>query len=367
MNLVPGKKMDRGMQLFKTKNFIRKIKNADSYAHFKAKFFKNIKLVDGIEVIGKYAFSYCKNLKTVIIPNSVIRIEGNAFCFCTNLKEIVLPEDLEYIGKGAFLECQSLKKIIIPKNIRKILESTFNGCENLEEVILPEDLEYIGERAFFKCKKLKRIVIPKSVKKIDTEAFYICSDNLEIYDEATNARFINDINYSYDKDKTIDEIIIDLCSKYNIVKEKLLLLAIIRLWPNYCEKLNYEDEYNSLIKYVKDNFISLGKNQKRICVSLEKNNKNIYNNSTISKEQLIPWYATYNPDFIIPINTEYSDDNDVKNIEKSPKHNQNLNITDEKYEFDEKGDLWIKEENGQGNDLMPSKFKEEFKVLVKKL
>lgn len=321
MNLVPGKKMDRGMQLFKTKKFYKKIKNADSYTHFKAKFFKNIKLVDGIEVIGKYAFSYCKNLKTVIIPNSVIRIEGNAFCFCTNLKEIVLPEDLEYIG----------------------------------------------ERAFFKCKKLKRIVIPKSVKKIDTEAFYICSDNLEIYDEATNARFINDINYSYDKDKTIDEIIIDLCSKYNIVKEKLLLLASIRLWPNYCEKLNYDDEYNSLIKYAKDNLISLGKNEKGVWVSLKKDKKNIYNNSTSSNEKLIPWYAPYNPDFVIPINTQYSEDNNIKNIEKSLKHNQNLNITDKKYEFDEKGDLWIKGENGQGNGLMPSKFKEEMKKLVKKL
>ncbi len=285
MNLISSKEINKENKPLKTKKFLKEIKSADENKYSNAKFLKNIKLKDGIEIIGEYAFYYCKNLKTVELPDSVREIKDDAFAFCTKLEEIVLPEELEYIGSGAFYDCQSLKKIIIPKNIKKIMDSTFEDCKNLEEVILPEGLEYIGSEAFFCCEKLKRIVIPQSIKTIGTEVFANCSDNLEIYDQVTNMRFINDINYNYDKDKSIDEIIIDLCSKYDIVKEKLLFLARLRLWTDYYEKLNYDDEYNSFINYCKNNLFA----------SLQKHNsipKKTIDTNSISgeKNSFVPWY-----------------------------------------------------------------------------
>lgn len=232
------------------------------------------------------------------------------------------------------------KKIIIPKNIRKILEATFGQCQNLEEVILPQGLKYIGENAFFGCEKLKRIVIPKSVKKIDLGAFSLCSDNLEIYDQETNMRFINDINYNYSKDKSIDEIILDLCSKYDIVKEKLLFLARLRLFPKYYEKLNYEDEYNSFINYCKNNLF--GSLEKANFESQKRINSNSINDQ---KKDLVPWYASYIPGFIIPMDAEADTlDNNVPRciselVDEETLLLEKLGITKDKYGYWKDGDI----------------------------
>ncbi len=247
-----GKRTFYGCESLKRIVIPKNVKEIDLAAFKDCENLEEIVLPEELECIGESAFSNCKGLKRIVIPRSVEKICDRAFINCKNIEEIVLSEALKIIGEYAFTGCANIKRITIPRNVKKICDGAFENCEKLEEIVLPEELDFIGEWAFSNCKSLKRIVIPKNVKKINQNTFAIC-ENLEIYDQETNTRFIYDINYDFDKGKSIDEIIIELCSKHNIIKEKLLLLASIRLGINSDTKLNYEYEYTSFINYCNNN------------------------------------------------------------------------------------------------------------------
>ena len=139
---------------------------------------KEVKLHNGLEIIGYRAFGSCYMLKTIEIPSSVKRIGESAFNFCNCLEEVKLHNGVEVIGGSAFYGCRSLKTIEIPSSVKRIGEKVFFSCRNLEEIKLHNGLEEIGSDAFYGCNSLKTIEIPSSVKRIGAKVFFSC-ENLE--------------------------------------------------------------------------------------------------------------------------------------------------------------------------------------------
>lgn len=65
-------------------------------------------------------------LEQVELPSTLKRIEYNAFEKCQKLREIRLPEGLEVIGKWAF-ENSGLTSIRLPPALREVREAAFYG------------------------------------------------------------------------------------------------------------------------------------------------------------------------------------------------------------------------------------------------
>ncbi len=169
-------------------------------------FLKEVKIEDGIKVLGRGMFNRCVSLEKVSLPESLITIPESAFEYCFSLQNINLPSGLKRIGYsafgncqilelfsipqtvnnigiGAFRNCYALKEITIPNGVVGISDSTFYDATNLEKVILPENLAYIMDSAFHGCGHI-HIKIPQSVIYIASNAFSQCNDysyeNLQI-------------------------------------------------------------------------------------------------------------------------------------------------------------------------------------------
>ena len=84
----------------------------------------NIKLNNGITVIGSNSLSNCNSLKNIVIPDSVLSIGEYALSGCSSLKDITIPNTVEYIGNAALSSCSSLETITIPFVGNKRYESS---------------------------------------------------------------------------------------------------------------------------------------------------------------------------------------------------------------------------------------------------
>ncbi|MDE7456904.1 MAG: leucine-rich repeat domain-containing protein [Prevotella sp.] len=168
----------------------------------------NVKLPEGVKIIGQYAFRGTQ-LLNIDIPSSVTYIGQYAF-YQTRVKSVNFKKDseLQYIGYYAFLGCTSLEEFIMPNTVTQlgsrndnynsdydtsILSECTNlkkvhfsdaltvleqyvcyNCRNLEEVHLPKNVTAIRDLAFYNCEKLKHIELPSTLKRIDYNAFYNC-------------------------------------------------------------------------------------------------------------------------------------------------------------------------------------------------
>ena len=108
------------------------------------------------------------------IPDSVIEIVSNAFEGCHSLKCIELTDNLNKIGSGAFQDCISLQTIEIPNSVIELGSSAFEGCSALQEIEIPNSISYISYSTFSGCSSLQSIDIPNSVKNIGFNAFKGC-------------------------------------------------------------------------------------------------------------------------------------------------------------------------------------------------
>ena len=108
------------------------------------------------------------------IPDSVIEIVSNAFEGCHSLKCIELTDNVIRIGSGAFRNCISLQTIEIPNSVIELGSSVFEGCSALQEIEIPNSISYISYSTFENCSSLQSIDIPNSVKNIGFNAFKGC-------------------------------------------------------------------------------------------------------------------------------------------------------------------------------------------------
>ena len=108
------------------------------------------------------------------IPNSVIEIVSNAFEGCHSLKCIELTDNVIKIGSGAFQNCISLQTIEIPNSVIELCSSAFEGCSALQEIEIPNSISLINDSIFSGCSSLQSIDIPNSVRNIGFNAFKDC-------------------------------------------------------------------------------------------------------------------------------------------------------------------------------------------------
>ena len=141
---------------------------------------KDVRIPDGITVIGESAFQGMNNIESVYLPEGVEIISEGAFSGCKNLQAIHIPESLETIDREAFNGCIGLNNIVFPHSIRNIEAGAFIGCTSLEAVQLPSEIELLPWRIFEGCTSLKYIIIPKKVKTIEDYAFAECTSLEEI-------------------------------------------------------------------------------------------------------------------------------------------------------------------------------------------
>lgn len=104
-------------------------------------------------------------------------IPANIFTNAVNLKEIKLPEGLKIIGAFAFKGCKNLSKVQIPDSVEEINSKAFYGCLKMEDIQLNHNsnLLSIGNQAFTTGSLLKDLTIPTTVTNISGEAFLGCT------------------------------------------------------------------------------------------------------------------------------------------------------------------------------------------------
>lgn len=166
---------------------------------------RDLKMPDGLEIIGHWAFNDCGKLESIPIPNGVKTIESFAILDCKRINEIVIPKSVDKIGGGAFAGCVNIRNVsvdggnenycaengilftkdkkaivccpsasgnlAIPNGTEEIAENAFYACDSLVSVKVPDSVAKIGEAAFYRCLKLEKIVLPKNLKTISKSTF----------------------------------------------------------------------------------------------------------------------------------------------------------------------------------------------------
>ncbi|KAL3937448.1 MAG: hypothetical protein SGBAC_007459 [Bacillariaceae sp.] len=142
-----------------------------------------VKLPQGLLVIGESAFMFCPSLQLVEFPDSLQEIRAHAFEYCTNLSsdcdENVLdfPEGIRVIGDQAFaMSCQDVDYLQLPSTLNALGRGSFSHLSSLVSVGLHEEgkLERIGDYAFYGAHALRNIVIPSTVTYVGRWAFGKC-------------------------------------------------------------------------------------------------------------------------------------------------------------------------------------------------
>ena len=148
---------------------------------------KDVRIPDGITVIGESAFQGMNNIETVYIPEGAELISEGAFSGCKNLHTVHIPDSIETIDREAFNGCVGLKDINFPDSIKNIEAGAFIGCTSLEAVHLPHELRLLPWRIFEGCTGLKYIFIPRKIKTIEDFAFAECTNLEEIKFESLHS------------------------------------------------------------------------------------------------------------------------------------------------------------------------------------
>jgi len=173
-----------------------KIKDLDPNTNFKIiQKFKDvvteIKIPEGVTIIGYLAFTECSSLTSVTIPNSVTSIGKDAFSYCPRLTSVTFGNRLTSIGDNAFQGCSDLTSITIPDSVTSIGDMAFSHCSNLTSVTIGNGVTSIGRFAFTSCSRLTSITIGNSVKSIGSGVFSGCSNltSITIPDSVTSIEY----------------------------------------------------------------------------------------------------------------------------------------------------------------------------------
>lgn len=139
---------------------------------------EKVVIAEGIRYIADGAFANCSELQYVIFPSTIKEISsskwrgiGEGAFSCTKIKEVRLPEGLSVLGSKTFYCCYLLDKVDFPDSLREIGAFAFSLCRNLKEVHFNDGLVKIGCNAFGWCDSIQEVVLPVSVNSIGSQAF----------------------------------------------------------------------------------------------------------------------------------------------------------------------------------------------------
>ena len=120
---------------------------------------EEVKLGDGVKLIGDYAFYECYKLKSVEIPAGVTGIGTYAFNGCDSLKSIRIPAGVTKLGMLAFSGCIGLTSVEFDKEsqLTSMESFAFSNCSSLAAIHIPASVTSIGDYALSGCHALAAI------------------------------------------------------------------------------------------------------------------------------------------------------------------------------------------------------------------
>ena len=89
-------------------------------------------------------------LQSATIPSTVKKLCVRAFRCCYNLVEVRLNEGLPVIGDYAFEDCVELRRVTLPSSAIELVGNAFNGCSNISEVIVLDGKRLLNQE-FVDC------------------------------------------------------------------------------------------------------------------------------------------------------------------------------------------------------------------------
>jgi hypothetical protein len=134
----------------------------------------SVTIPNSVSVIEGSAFMG-SSLASVIIPDSVTIIEGSAFCYCTSLTDLKIGNGVTVIGPLAFESCTSLTSISIPDSVTSIADQVFSFCTSLANVTINNGVTMIGSDMFQNCTSLTNVTIGYGVTSIGYGALISCT------------------------------------------------------------------------------------------------------------------------------------------------------------------------------------------------
>ncbi|MBP3324509.1 MAG: leucine-rich repeat protein [Clostridia bacterium] len=115
-------------------------------------------------------YDYLNEITEVRVSEGVEVIGANSFRGLVNVKEIILPESITTISDVAFWG-SGIEKIIFPKNVSSIGKYALYNCENLTEIIFEGSAPAINEKAFMSLEAAAYYVVTDEswddTKKLD--------------------------------------------------------------------------------------------------------------------------------------------------------------------------------------------------------
>lgn len=148
-----------------------------------------LKIAEGVTVIGAYAFQCCPSLRSVILPNTVTTIGARAFSGTivsgkpqTALTEIRIPNSVTSIGENAFFH-SFLTEVTIPSSVVSVGAYAFAQCLLLKTATVQSTV--MSLEMFGSALKLDHLTISQNVKKIQAGALQYCESLSQINYEGT--------------------------------------------------------------------------------------------------------------------------------------------------------------------------------------
>jgi hypothetical protein len=86
-----------------------------------------------------WAFSGCENLAAVNLPAGLEYIGRGAFSH-TAITEIKIPEGIQVIGDETFSSCKSLLSVSLPASLKAIGSRAFSSCTELADITIPDSI-----------------------------------------------------------------------------------------------------------------------------------------------------------------------------------------------------------------------------------
>lgn len=126
---------------------------------------KELKIPEGVKIIGKHAFYLCDRFEKITLPSSLLKMENNPFSGCSKLNLLCnssaysVKDDVIYnrynTAVVGVLNKIKTRRLIIPEGVKTINRNSFWNCKGIQTIVLPKTLEDIGYNPFVGCSNIR--------------------------------------------------------------------------------------------------------------------------------------------------------------------------------------------------------------------
>jgi len=127
-----------------------------------------------VVAIAINGFKSYYGINGLTISNNVKEIGNSAFEDCRNIIEIKMGDGVEIIGIRAFAKCYALRAFTganIGASVKTIRSSAFEGCSELRRIWIRSNVASVDDSAFKGCNKIERVNFQQENTRIGNNAF----------------------------------------------------------------------------------------------------------------------------------------------------------------------------------------------------